>query len=266
MFSSQNKKLSYARCVYWVKYLRITPCQSSKGSFVRIVLFLLLGLGFAPLSYAQAPHEPTSEMWERVNALESELRTLTAQYEKLQFRLDQAEVKIKELEKVKVAAVTPPAVAPAPAADLQPSVATPQVTTPAPIDPAALNLTSTELYNNAFTKLKQQDYQGAEAGFAAFVKNNPKDNLAGNAQYWLGETYYVRGDYTKAVEAFLFGYKTYPKNSKAPDSLLKLGLSLQALGSKPDACKAFKRFDKEYPDASVNMKDRVNTEMKKLGC
>ena len=49
-----------------------------------------------------------------------------------------------------------------------------------------------QLYNDAFKKLQDGDYAGAERGFKAFLQSNPKHALAGNAQYWLGETYYAR--------------------------------------------------------------------------
>src|SRR5690606_27265615 len=83
-----------------------------------------------------------------------------------------------------------------------------------------------ERYNYAYKLLVQSDYADAEAAFREFVSAHPQDPLAGNAQYWLGETYYVRQQYEPAAQAFLQGYQGYPKNPKAPDSLLKLGMSL----------------------------------------
>ena len=56
--------------------------------------------------------------------------------------------------------------------------------------------------------------------------------LAGNAQYWLGETHYVRRDYKAAATAFLNGYTTFENSPKAPDSLLKLGMTLVVMGEK----------------------------------
>ena len=76
----------------------------------------------------------------------------------------------------------------------------------------------------------------------------PQDYLAGNAQYWMGETYYVRGRYQDAAVTFAEGYQKYPTNSKAPDNLLKLGMSLGQLGKKADACVAFAQgFEQEIP-------------------
>ena len=72
--------------------------------------------------------------------------------------------------------------------------------------------------------------------------------LAGNAQYWLGETYYVRKDYENAATAFALGYQKYPKSAKAADDLLKLGMSLGNLGKKPDACTRLRAARPRLPD------------------
>jgi len=77
-----------------------------------------------------------------------------------------------------------------------------------------------QLYHDAFKLLQDGDYAGAERSFKAFVQNNPKHPLAGNAQYWLGETYYARHDYQNAMVAFAEGYKVYKTSPKGPDNLL----------------------------------------------
>ena len=72
-------------------------------------------------------------------------------------------------------------------------------------------------------KLQDGDNAGAERSFKAYLQANPKGALAGNAQYWLGESYYARRDYQNAMTAFAEGYKTYKTSPKGPDNLLKLG-------------------------------------------
>jgi len=57
-------------------------------------------------------------------------------------------------------------------------------------------------YNYAFGLLRQADYPGAEEALRSFVQRYPNDALAGNAEYWLGETYYVRKDYNNAAATF----------------------------------------------------------------
>ena len=72
----------------------------------------------------------------------------------------------------------------------------------------------------------------AELALREFVRFNPNHNLAGNAQYWYGETFRIRQLYQDAASAYLEGYQKYPKSSKAPVNLLKLGVMLVQIGEK----------------------------------
>ena len=121
-------------------------------------------------------------------------------------------------------------------------------------------------YRFATSFLAKSDWAGAERALSAFLAAHPKDELAGNAQYWLGESFYVRGDFNNAALAFAKGYKDYPKNAKGPDNLLKLGLSLANLKKTQSACASFERVGKDFPDASSAIKSRVSAERKKLRC
>ncbi|MBS0520896.1 MAG: tol-pal system protein YbgF, partial [Proteobacteria bacterium] len=122
------------------------------------------------------------------------------------------------------------------------------------------------LYHEAFKKLQEGDYAGAEKGFKTFLQHNPKHALAGNAQYWLGETYYARRDYHNAMAAFAEGYKVYKTSPKGPDNLLKLGITLAALGRKSDACAVFARFSQDYPRATDLQKRRIDQERQRDNC
>jgi tol-pal system protein YbgF len=123
-----------------------------------------------------------------------------------------------------------------------------------------------EQYNYATAFLSKSDWAGAEKALSAFIDAHPKDPLAGNAQYWLGESFYVRGDFNSAAHAFAKGYKDYPKSAKGPDNLLKLGLSLANLKKTDSACTTFSRMTKDFPNASAAIKSRVAAERKKLRC
>jgi tol-pal system protein YbgF len=121
-------------------------------------------------------------------------------------------------------------------------------------------------YNFAFGLLKQANYAGAENALRAFVRQHPRSALAGNAQYWLGETYYARGRYTEAAAVFAEGYKNYPKGAKAADDLLKLGMSLARTNQKHNACIALDQLDHDFPHAGQAIKARASAEKKRLGC
>jgi tol-pal system protein YbgF len=125
---------------------------------------------------------------------------------------------------------------------------------------------TSEQYNSAFSLLKQADYPAAEAALKSFIRQHPDDGLAGTAQYWLGETYYARGNYAEAAIAFAEGYKRYPKGSKAADDLFKLGMSLARVNQKQNACTALAQLDRDFPNPGNAIKERAKDEKKRLGC
>lgn len=121
-------------------------------------------------------------------------------------------------------------------------------------------------YENAFSLLKAGNYSAAEREFDDFLRNHENHVLAGNAKYWLGETFYVRGDFERAARIFAEGYQKYPEGSKSADNLLKLGLSLSSIGNTKDACIALGQLEKDYPDGSGPVLRRAEQEKSKLGC
>ncbi|MBI2256972.1 MAG: tol-pal system protein YbgF [Proteobacteria bacterium] len=126
--------------------------------------------------------------------------------------------------------------------------------------------TPQEQYDYATGLVQRGAYPEAEIALKAFVAEHPKDPLAGNAQYWLGETYYVRSDFKNASVAFAEGYQKYPKSQKSSDNLLKLGMSLGQIGRNNDACTAFRQLDKQFPDASQAIKDRAARAKQRYKC
>jgi len=144
-----------------------------------------------------------------------------------------------------------------------------KVTAPVKVKPAEVTkviLPAEELYEKAFNILKQGKYLAAETEFETLLKTYPKHKLAGNAQYWLGESYYVRKDYARSIVAFSKGIQEYKDAAKGPDSLLKLGMSFKALKKNTEACGAFKLMATEFPKASQSLKDKAIEQAKILGC
>ena len=111
-----------------------------------------------------------------------------------------------------------------------------------------------------------RDDDRAEQAFRDFLGRYPKSQLAGNAQYWLGETYYVRGQYKEAADAFLTGYKSYRKGQKAPESLLRLAMSLNRLNQSKTACTALQALASEFPDAPARVRETADKERSRAGC
>ena len=150
-----------------------------------------------------------------------------------------------------------------------PSNGAPQAAAPgiaAPQTAALAGGTPKEQYDYAFGLLSQANYPEAERALTAFLDSYPADPLAGNAKYWLGETYYVRGQFREAAVTFAEGFQRYPDSPKAPDNLLKLGKSLAALGQSADACGTFAELVTRYPNAPATIQQQAATEQQRLSC
>ncbi|MGO1118405.1 tol-pal system protein YbgF [Rhodovibrionaceae bacterium A322] len=126
--------------------------------------------------------------------------------------------------------------------------------------------TAEDAYQQAFSSLRQANWSKAEGELVGFLNAYPTHSLAGNAQYWLGETYYVRGDFGTAATIFAEGFEKYPDGGKAPDNLLKLGMALGNLDRKQDACDTFLALQQRYADAPASLLTRSKRERQRLGC
>lgn len=123
------------------------------------------------------------------------------------------------------------------------------------------------LYEQAFSLLKEKDYEQAASYFNMFLERYPAHNLASNAKYWLGETYYVRNDYEWAARVFAEAYQQYADSSKGPDSLLKLGMSLAGMGKKEEACTTYSQIERHYGSGGAgSILSRAKQEKEVLRC
>ena len=121
-------------------------------------------------------------------------------------------------------------------------------------------------YEFAISFIKVGDYETAELALREFIDIHPKHELAGNAQYWYGETFRVRQLYQDAATAYLDGYQKYPKSSKAPVNLLKLGVMLVQIGEKEQGCSMILGIKSQYPEAKQSIIQKAEYEKKKFNC
>jgi len=128
------------------------------------------------------------------------------------------------------------------------------------------NKPAEEQYEFAVGFMKVGDYETAEFALKEFIDTHKTHDLAGNAQYWYGETFRIRQLYSDAATAYLDGYQNYPKSKKAPDNLLKLGMTMVQLGEKDQGCKMISGLKKEYPKASKSVLQKAQYEQKKFKC
>lgn len=123
-----------------------------------------------------------------------------------------------------------------------------------------------EIYQQGLDNFNASKYGEAEKKFNQVLKDYPKDALAGNAQYWLGEVFYARAEYPKAAVAFGKAYKNYKDGNKGADSIYKLGMTMQKMNKNAEACAAYKSLPTEFPKAEKAVKDKAAAAAKKLKC
>jgi tol-pal system protein YbgF len=102
-------------------------------------------------------------------------------------------------------------------------------------------------YERVLALFRDGDLEGARQGFSAFLSEYPNSDLAPNARFWLGESYYGRKDFKKAIDAYDKVELDYPGSEKVPAAILKKGYAYLALKDKKRASSAFKQVVTLYP-------------------
>jgi len=107
-------------------------------------------------------------------------------------------------------------------------------------------------YDHAFQALKDLRYADAAEEFQSFLDSYPNSEYSDNAQYWLGESYYVTRNYDLALTAFQDLLDRFPDSPKAPDALLKIGYTHYELEQWDSARAALTRVQEQYPDSTLS--------------
>jgi tol-pal system protein YbgF len=121
-------------------------------------------------------------------------------------------------------------------------------------------------FRNARDRLNDGDFAGAQSGFEAFVNDHAEHPRAGEAWYWLGETFFVRSQFADAASSYISSLRAQPEGEKAPDALVRLAASLHGLGRTQDACDTLARFGREFPNATPASRDRAARESVRANC
>lgn len=223
--------------------------------------------------------EKSSDVQVRLGALEEQMRTLNGKVEELEYKIKtfddkvaminkDIDVRFSLLEGKNISSSENVDVAPkfnAPKAENAPKSVTGESVVGTDLEPIGSKDVA-EVYQNGLNALKANDYKTAENNFSKIINQNPNDKLAGNAQYWLGEVYYVQKDFAKAAVAFAKGFQNYRDGAKGPDSLFKLGMSMKMLKKNTEACAAFSSFKSEFPKANADLVKKATSEAKSLKC
>lgn len=163
--------------------------------------------------------------------IQVELRSLRDQIQSLQGELESTSQRLAALSN-ELAAVRE-------GANLQPTAgtgATAPATAgqPAPVA-GARPPEPTQLYNAAYEDYLRGNFDMAIQGFREFARRYPSTDLADNALYWVGESYYSKKQFKEAIEAFTELLNAYKSSDKAAAALLKKGLAYLEMGDRSQA-------------------------------
>jgi TolA-binding protein len=190
----------------------------------------------------------------RLDAMESQLRTMTAQSEENAHRLrqlEQALAQFKSEAEARAAAVP----AETPASSAGSSEAEPEAAGASPSgDPGE------DAYLAGYRHWEAGRFVEAQAALEAMVKQYPKHARASYAQNLLGRAYLDGGKPATAAKIFLANYQANPKGDRAQDSLYYLGQALVRLDKRPEACKVYEELQDVY---GANMRAPVRRDLPK---
>ncbi len=250
--------------------------------------------------------DPAAErLMQRMDALEENMRTLTGEVERLRFERDQlrAEVagmgsNISGLQGVAVLATRMQThldavdlIAQEQASRPQTQYSSPYSTTTSQpyfpsdgnIDPnqpssvpgapsfgeqviAVQQYNLDELPATGRTKLAEGDFSGAQMAFKQYLDINPDASDAGEVNYWLGESYFVRGGYADAADAYIASMRKDPQGTMAPNAMVGLAVTMRELGQKTEACSALNSLTAQYPNAGAEIREKARVESARTGC
>ena len=166
---------------------------------------------------------------DRAKALEEKIRALDERLKGMEGKIDLVTSKQVEAEKTMVTLQE------------KEKEVTPEVKGPA--------TGMSEVYNDAYQTYQKGEMEGARRKFEAFLKQYPNTSFSDNAQFWIGETYYAKKDYEKAILEYEKVMVKYPEGDKVPAALLKQGLAFLELGDKANARNLLRRVMDRYPQS-----------------
>ena len=116
-------------------------------------------------------------------------------------------------------------------------------------EPKGLSAGVGNLYKDAYEAFQRGDFEGARRKFETFLKQYPNTELSGNAQFWIGETYYQKKDFEKAILEYEKAITKYPESGKIPAALFKQALAFLELGDKTNARNLLRKVIERFPNS-----------------
>ena len=179
--------------------------------------------------------------------------TMNADLRVLREKIDESNVRLgslsEEVEGIRLAQGASPQAA-APAALVDPSPTAQPAAPPAP-RPGGFGASPSQAFETARSDYYMGNWSLAIQGFESFLKTFPKSDLTDDAQYYIGETYYMSGRFPDALVAYNAVVERYPSSNTLPDTYYKRGMAQKALGQTAQAKESLSFVVKTYPSSDA---------------
>jgi len=128
-----------------------------------------------------------------------------------------------------------------------------------PAETSAKDETAETMYQGGINTFKSGNMKQARDVFSKFVGLYPKHELAANAHYWIGETYYNEKNLEQAILEYQEVIKNFPQKDKAPAAMFKQAMAFKGLGDDKSAKYVYKKLIQDYPssDEAKKAKDKL---------
>lgn len=117
--------------------------------------------------------------------------------------------------------------------------------------------TSDSLYLKGLDSLKAGDIATAREQFTRFLDQNPKHELAANAHYWIGESYYSEKNYESAILSYQEVIKNFPGKDKVVAAMLKQAMAFNAIKDPKSAKYVLKKLIEGFPKSEEAKKAKA---------
>lgn len=138
-----------------------------------------------------------------------------------------------------------------PEAPVQPPVPDAAAGGAAATDYEPISAAAQAIYDRGYTLYHQGRYVDAETSFQQFLQGYPGTELTDNAQYWIGECRFARGDFRGSLAAFQMTVDRFPQGNKVADAILKMGDAHQALGESDRARERWEEVRRRFPGSAA---------------
>lgn len=226
----------------------------------KLAVAAVVMLSFACTSSDDGPEPVTVP---QVAAPDPRIGELQTAMTELLDRLDVMNSRLARLEESGVATVAAAVPAPARIVEIpaepqaEPAVPT-QAVQPQPVQAqqqvpqrALVGAKLAEDYRQAIMLFGRSKYADARRAFQAVFESESAGDLADNALFWIGETYFATGDYTNAVRHYTRVVNEFSDQNKAPDAMFKIALTQARTGDLALARRTLEQVIERYPYSST---------------